>query len=97
MSQSRLFSPVVWAAVGSLLLAACSRPEIDTSEVIRPVRVLALQAAGSTFEESFPGQIEPRIQARLSFQVGGKLTARLVDVGDKVKKGQVLAKIDPKT
>ena len=95
MSQSRLFSPVVWAAVGSLLLAACSRPEIDTSEVIRPVRVLALQAAGSTFEESFPGQIEPRIQARLSFQVGGKLTARLVEVGDKVKKGQVLAKIDP--
>lgn len=95
MSKSRLYLPVVWAAVGSLLLAACSRPEIDTTEVIRPVRVIELQAGGSTFEESFPGQIEPRVQARLSFQVGGKLTARLVDVGDKVTKGQVLAKIDP--
>jgi membrane fusion protein, multidrug efflux system len=95
MFKSCLFSPVVWAAVGSLLLAACSRPEIDTTEVIRPVRVMELQAGASTLEESFPGQIEPRYQARLSFQVGGKLTARLVDVGDKVTKGQVLAKIDP--
>ncbi|MFN7506420.1 MAG: efflux RND transporter periplasmic adaptor subunit, partial [Limnobacter sp.] len=95
MSKSRLFLPVLWAAVGSLLLAACSRPEIDVTEVIRPVQVLELQAGGSTFEESFPGQIEPRFQAKLSFQVGGKLTARLADVGDKVAKGQVLAKIDP--
>lgn len=95
MFKSRLFPHIVWAAVGLLLLTACSRPEIDTTEVIRPVRVMELQAAASTFEESFPGQIEPRYQARLSFQVGGKLTARLVDVGEKVIKGQVLAKIDP--
>jgi len=96
MSKSRMYMPVVWATLGSLLLAACSRGEIDTSEVIRPVRVMELQSSGSTFEESFPGQIEPRYQASLSFQVGGKLVSRLVDVGDRVKKGQVLAKLDPK-
>jgi len=95
MSKSRMYMPVVWAALGSLLLAACSRGDIDTSELIRPVRVLELQSSGSTFEESFPGQIEPRYQANLSFQVGGKLVSRLVDVGDRVKKGQVLAKLDP--
>lgn len=95
MLKSRFLSPVVWAALGSLFLVACSRPEIDTSEVVRPVRVLELQSSGSTFEESFPGQIEPRFQASLSFQVGGKLVNRLVDVGDRVKKGQVLAKLDP--
>ncbi|MCR2747568.1 efflux RND transporter periplasmic adaptor subunit [Limnobacter parvus] len=95
MSKSRLLMPVVWAALGSLLLASCSRPEIDTSEIIRPVRVIELQSSNSTFEESFPGQIEPRFQANLSFQVGGKLVNRLVDVGDRVQKGQVLAKLDP--
>lgn len=95
MSKSRLLMPVVWAALGSLLLVACSRPEVDTTEVIRPVRVIEIQSSGSTFEESFSGQIEPRFQANLSFQVGGKLVNRLVDVGDRVKKGQVLAKLDP--
>lgn len=95
MSKSRLLMPVVWAALGSLLLVSCSRPEIDTSEIIRPVRVIELQSSGSTFQESFPGKIEPRFQADLSFQVGGKLINRLVDVGDRVEKGQVLAKLDP--
>lgn len=88
MSKSRLFMPVAWAALGALLLAACSRPEIDTTELVRPVRVMQLQSSGSTFEESFSGQIEPRFQADLSFQVGGKLISRLVDVGDRVKKGK---------
>lgn len=95
MSKSRLYLPAVWATLGLLLLAACSRPEIDTTELVRPVRVLELQSSGSTFEESFSGQIEPRFQADLSFQVGGKLISRLVDVGDRVKKGQVLARLDP--
>jgi len=95
MSKSRLFLPIVGFSFVTLLLTACSRPEIDKTEVIRPVRVLELQSSGNTFEESFPGQIEPRLQASLSFQVGGKLTSRLVDGGDRVKKGQVLAKLDP--
>ena len=95
MSKSCLLMPIVGLSFVSLLLTACSRPEIDTTEVIRPVRVMELQSSGSTFEESFPGQIEPRLQASLSFQVGGKLVNRLVDVGDRVKKDQVLAKLDP--
>lgn len=95
MSKSRLYLPAVWAALSLLVLTACSRPEIDTTELVRPVRVMELQSSGSTFDESFSGQIEPRFQADLSFQVGGKLISRLVDVGDRVKKGQVLARLDP--
>ena len=95
MSKSRLLLPIVGLSFVSLLMSACSRPEIDTSEVIRPVRVVELQSSGNTSEESFPGQIEPRLQASLSFQVGGKMINRLVDVGDRVKKDQVLAKLDP--
>ena len=95
MLKTRLYMPIVCAALGACFLVACSRAEIDTSEVIRPVRVMALQSSGGAFEESFPGQVEPRYQASLSFQVGGKLVSRLVNVGDQVKKGQVLARLDP--
>jgi RND family efflux transporter MFP subunit len=95
MWKRRRFFPVLWAGLISLTVGACSPTGIDTSEVIRPVRVLELQSTSSTFKESFPAQIEPRFQANLSFQVGGKLVQRLVNVGDRVKKGQVLAKLDP--
>ncbi|HEX4918429.1 MAG TPA: efflux RND transporter periplasmic adaptor subunit [Limnobacter sp.] len=79
----------------TMILAACSRPEIDTSEVIRPVRVMELSSGSAEQVESFPAQLEPRHQAKLSFQVGGKLLERSVDVGDRVSKGQALAQIDP--
>lgn len=96
MPKRCLLQPSFWVGAIALVLAsACSRPEIDTAEVVRPVRVVELQAGGGTFEESFPAQVEPRFQANLSFQVGGKLVNRLVNVGDKVKQGQVLAKLDP--
>lgn len=95
MSKSSLFWPVVWAVSSSLFLSACSRPDIDTTAVVRPVRVVQLQAQGSLSEDHFSGQVEPRIQANLSFQVNGKLLARQVNVGDRVTKGQVLARLDP--
>lgn len=85
------FSVCVVLGVG-----ACSRPKADTTEVIRPVRVLEVQSAATQVEESFPAQIESRVQAPLSFQVGGCIVARYVELGQVVKKGQVLAKIDPK-
>ncbi|HEX4856767.1 MAG TPA: efflux RND transporter periplasmic adaptor subunit, partial [Limnobacter sp.] len=95
MSKSSIWVATTLAISFSFFLSACSRPEIDTSEIVRPVRVMQLRTAGSMSEDSFSGQLEPRLQANLSFQVGGKLVARLVDVGDQVVKGQVLARLDP--
>src|SRR6516162_11384755 len=38
--------------------------------------------------------VKPRIEAVQSFRVAGRISARLVDVGDQVRAGQVLAKLD---
>lgn len=38
--------------------------------------------------------MQARQQTALAFRVGGQVTARYVDVGDRVKVGQVLAKLD---
>ncbi|WP_370261179.1 efflux RND transporter periplasmic adaptor subunit [Limnobacter sp.] len=88
--------PIGLACLASFLLVACSRPGVDTTEVVRPVRVMELQRGEATKTDSFPAQLEPRHQARLSFQVGGKLLERQAEVGDRVKQGQALARIDPK-
>jgi RND family efflux transporter MFP subunit len=42
------------------------------------------------------GEIRARIDSDLSFRVSGKVVERLVDVGDHVAAGDVLARIDPK-
>jgi RND family efflux transporter MFP subunit len=44
---------------------------------------------------AFPGQAEANEEAGLSFRVGGSLIELSANVGDTVKKGQVLAKLDP--
>ena len=43
----------------------------------------------------FAGEVKPRHEADLGFRIGGKVVARTVDVGARVKKGQVLARLDP--
>jgi multidrug efflux system membrane fusion protein len=44
---------------------------------------------------SFAGEVRPRYETLLSFRVAGKLLTREVDVGDRVRKGQVLVTLDP--
>ena len=41
------------------------------------------------------GEVRARVQTDLSFRVSGKIVARLVEVGQSVKAGQLLARIDP--
>ncbi len=79
------------AAIG--VLAACSRTE-TAPEPVRAVRTLTVspQTAGGSFE--YAGEVKARTESRLSFRVGGKMVKRLVDLGDTVKRGQVLAQLD---
>ncbi|MES2993966.1 MAG: efflux RND transporter periplasmic adaptor subunit [Pseudomonadota bacterium] len=75
------------------VIAACSRTE-TAPEPVRAVRTMTVspQTAGGTFE--YAGEVKARTESRLSFRVGGKMVKRLVDLGDTVKAGQVLAQLD---
>lgn len=80
-------------AGAALLLVACG--EKQAAEVMaRPVRSV-LVSGGSTGESAtYTAEIRSRYETDLSFQVGGKLIRRDVDVGTTVKRGQVLAQLD---
>jgi RND family efflux transporter MFP subunit len=77
-----------------LLLAACSKEEPKAEEV-RPVRAIVVGSSDIDVNAEFAGEVRPRVESRLGFQVGGKIVARKVDVGTVVKRGQVLMQIDP--
>lgn len=87
-----------WAALTATLLiaslTACSRNE-PAPEPLRSVRTMTVgtDSAGGTHE--FAAEVRARIESRLAFRVAGKMSARLVDAGQRVKAGQVLAQLDP--
>ena len=78
-----------------LLLGACSK-SAPPPEPVRAVKtvVIAPATAGSNYE--YAAEIRARVESRLGFRVGGKMIERPVNVGDTVKAGQVLARLDPR-
>ncbi len=79
----------------AVLLVACSKAP-QAPEPLRAVKtmVIASASAGGTYE--YAGEIRARVESRLGFRVGGKMTERPVNVGDAVKVGQLLARLDPR-
>ncbi len=61
---------------------------------IRPVRYAEAEASGVGAGHAFTGRVRASQQPALSFQVPGRVEQVLVEVGDSVKKGQVLAVLD---
>ncbi|WP_407935882.1 efflux RND transporter periplasmic adaptor subunit [Cupriavidus necator] len=82
------------ATVSVLALAGCGKKTEPVPEV-RPVRLMQLSQHGGKTAFEFSGDVRPRVESRLGFRVGGKIAARLVDVGATVRKGQPLARLDP--
>jgi RND family efflux transporter MFP subunit len=85
-----------WTAAALALLAACGKAPEPRPEEIRPVRVMKVGAAGdaAVHRIEYPGEVRPRYETRLAFRVGGKLIERHVEVGTRVRAGQVLARLD---
>lgn len=73
-------------------LAACAGGR-EGNGAPRPVLVAQPQPTATTVE-AFAGDVRAREESPLAFRVGGNLVERRVDVGDRVKAGQVLAVLD---
>jgi multidrug efflux system membrane fusion protein len=61
----------------------------------RPVLVVHPAVATDPSALAYAGEVRAREESALSFRVGGNLVRRLVDVGARVKRGQLLAELDP--
>jgi len=82
-----------------LLLSGC-KPEGDdgpVAEPVRPVRVVAVEEHAGGETATLTGTIQAEEDVALSFRIGGQLVERLVNVGDNVTAGQLVARIDDST
>jgi membrane fusion protein, multidrug efflux system len=86
---------VVLAVVLDLAaLAACSKHN-EAPLQPRPVVSMTVHPDGAGARASYPADIEARYATPLSFRVAGKIIERSVRLGDNVKPGQTLARLDP--
>lgn len=60
----------------------------------QPVRVTRVAFLSGEVSDSYTGTIRPQHEVPLAFRMPGKVVARLVDVGDKVTAGQIVARLD---
>lgn len=74
-------------------LVACSKAEAPQPG-IRPAMVAQPQLAAELVA-TYPGEIRARLEPELAFRIGGKVTRRLVEVGQRVEQGTPLAELDP--
>jgi RND family efflux transporter MFP subunit len=80
-----------------LALSACREAPPPPVERIRAIKTFTVDELASGKIRKFSGVIEAADSSSISFEVSGNVREVNVDVGDKIKKGQVLARMDKRT
>jgi membrane fusion protein, multidrug efflux system len=79
----------------TLALSSCTEEKAETKPDIRPVKVVEIAKATNVRSLEFSGSVKSRTEMNLGFRIAGKVTERLVDIGDRVRPGDVLSRVDP--
>jgi RND family efflux transporter MFP subunit len=85
---------MVAAALIATTVTGCDDPAPPASEA-RPVRTVVVEREAEGEIVSLTGQIRAKDQVSLAFRLDGRMIERPVNVGDVVKGGQVVARLDP--
>jgi RND family efflux transporter MFP subunit len=86
-----------WVVVLPLLalLCACQRADEAPAPEIRPVRTVTIGKTDAGGTVAITGTVQAQNEINLAFRIDGRLIERTVDVGDNVKPGQLVARLDP--
>jgi RND family efflux transporter MFP subunit len=76
-------------------LTACSQDIVEPEKAFRSVEVTELHPESFYSQKQFTGVIQSSQKSKLSFRVPGVIEEVLVKEGESVKKGQLLARLDP--
>ena len=80
----------------SLLIAtSCGKKEQQEEEIIRPIKFGKIIKSTGDESYTFSGTAQANNETNLSFRVSGTLRTVQIKLGDRVRKGQLLATIDP--
>lgn len=93
LTQVQQRSYALLVVILAITLAACS-PDLPPPPAVPAVFVSPVMNSSSYTQRVLFGIVRPRVETELAFRTGGKIIERLVDVGQNVRAGQALARID---
>lgn len=82
---------IVWMSAACMV--SCKQPEVK-EQGLRPVKVTEVIPL-NVVEKSYTGVVAPDQFSDLAFKISGPLVALNVEEGQRVKKGEVVAELDP--
>lgn len=85
---------VCFAVSAALALVACSKTP-PPPEPVRSVKLMTVAPSGLTAQEVYAGEVRAQVESAQGFRVGGKVLRRHVEVGQRVRAGQMLMELDP--
>lgn len=92
----RIFSLLFLAMLTLFAVTGCSKKEEGVKEeVIRPAKIMTIEDIEQIRNFKFPGKVQALDRVELSFEVSGKLIEVAIKEGQRVKKGNIIAKLDP--
>jgi RND family efflux transporter MFP subunit len=95
LSASAVF--VIFSLAFSISGCGKKKEEVVKKEVIRPVKIITVDmTGGQDIVREFPGKVRATQRVDLAFQVAGPLISLPVEEGQRVKKGDILARIRPR-
>ena len=85
----------LFALVMALLITSCGQKQKGSNTLIRPVKT-AQVISQSVISKDYSGIVDAVEYLRLAFRVSGQIISLPVVEGQRVKKGQLIAAIDPR-
>jgi len=96
IARPRIVAMLALMALAPALAACNDAATSATAPPARPVQVQRVTFAPADESREFAGVVRARYETDLGFRVAGKIVARLVNVGDRVRAGDAVARLDPR-
>ena len=90
----QMLKRTTWLLCIAVVLTAC-KEEAEIVKIIRPIDTITIGEQAAEQIGKYSGIVAAVESSGLSFQIRGQVESVVVDIGDSVKKGQVLAALDP--
>ncbi len=94
ISRQTFISLILASFIAALTACGDNTPQ-NKAEVIRPAKILTVGDPLAGAKRSYPGEVEAGERSEQAFRVSGELIKLPAKAGMRVKKGQLLAQLDP--
>lgn len=98
MPDPKCARPLLITSMAVLLSfsSSCKEQEVvERQAAPRPIKIFRLAGESGDARPEYPGRIQSQKTLEMSFEVGGAIVDWNVEEGQRVEKGEVLARIDP--